>query len=133
MPLRLRREQLRAIELELHPEQVPAYLGHLRRAFPDRLRELGDDALRERVEALLLRARALGVHQPPDDLRLLNLAACFGWSFDRDVPWVEPMLRDAAISTVSERLRRVKARFVRQLQLQARNAEVRRTFGPIDG
>ncbi|MCA9652399.1 MAG: hypothetical protein H6712_18870 [Myxococcales bacterium] len=132
MPLRLRREQVRAIELELHPEQRPAYLAHLRRSFPERLRTLSDDELRERMEALLQRARGLGLHRPADDLRLLNLAVCFGWSLDRDVPWVEPMLRDASVSSSSERLRRVKARFVRQLQLQARNAEARRAFGPID-
>ena len=53
-------------------------------------------------------------------------------SFKDQLMPVEPMLRDASVSSSSERLRRVKARFVRQLQLQARNAEARRAFGPID-
>lgn len=132
MAFRLRREQVRAIELELHPEQLEVYTEHLRTSFADRLGALPDDELDRNVETVLLRARELGVNHPADDLRFLNLAACFGWTFDREVPWVEPMLRDTTISTPSERLRRVKARFVRQLQLEVRNAEVRRAFGPVE-
>ncbi|MCH9681628.1 MAG: hypothetical protein K0V04_09355 [Deltaproteobacteria bacterium] len=117
--------QVAKISDALRPELIDRYVKHLRQAFGPGLAELDDGVLRPRVEQTVLRAHGLGLRAPLDELRFLNLAASFGWQFDQDTPWVGPMLRDGSIPEPSERLRRVKARFVRQLQLAQHNFQVR--------
>ncbi len=130
MVFTLRQPQIATIGTTLRPELVGRYLEHLRGSFCEALASLPDDALREQVIETLGRARALGVDAPADDIRFLNLAVTFGWHFDREFPWVGPMMRDPAVLRGSERLRRVKARFVRHLAVVEQNLEARRAFDP---
>lgn len=126
--MRIRPVQLTAIADGLHPEFVDDMQQHLRAHFPAELASLGDEPLRERVLESLERARDYELTRSDDLRRFLNLAAAFGWDFDRERPWVGEYLRDRSIPQPSERLNRVKSRLVRALRMDAENRRVRREF-----
>ena len=123
--MRIRHEQLDAIDEALRADLVEELVAHLRRHFADAMAAFDDDAARAHVRATLRRARGLGLIRAADLRRFLNLAASFGWTFDQDQAWIGEYLRDEAVPTPSERLGRVKSRLLRDLHMHQSNNRAR--------
>jgi hypothetical protein len=123
--MRIRHEQLDAIDDALRAELVDELVAHLRRYFAEAMAPFDDDAARDHVRAMLRRARGHGLGSAADLRRFLNLAASFGWSFDQDQAWIGEYLHDEAVPTPSERLGRVKSRLLRDLHMHQSNNRAR--------
>lgn len=89
----IRDAQLRELAAE---QRVARVLARLRRNFPERCAELGDDGLRELVRVGEARAHAHGFTEPSRVSQYLNLVVAFGPSFDTDpqTAWAADILAD---------------------------------------
>lgn len=115
-----RQEALRAFVVEL--------IEHLRRHQGPEVAALDDGELGLHIEACLVRAGAVGLSSRRDCARFVSLAACLGWSFDRERPWVSDWLSDPALGP-SARLDRVHRRCVRELEAEALAIPRKRKYG----
>lgn len=127
--LTIRNPQLAA----LHRQQalqgfVVDLIDHLRRHQGPEVAALDDGELGRHIEACVLRAGAYGLGSRRDCARFASLAACLGWSFDTERPWVAEQLADPALGP-SERLGRVYDRCVRELETAALAAPRKRRYG----
>jgi len=111
---------------------------HLRNVFPKIVASLDDQAVKCRVEYTLRRAAVFGLSSRQDLCRYLNLAALFGWDFDRNPhrAWMRHYLTDEQVSRPSERLARLVKESAFRNKLQEKNRALREEFGqdedPLD-
>ena len=119
-------DALRSIRLAPH---LPELVGSLRARFPGELTARSDDELRGLVRDASLRALAHGLASLRDLARFLNLQVVLGWSFDIEQPWVAAILEDADVPDPSARLDRLVKATIARLELEERNARLRRRFG----
>jgi hypothetical protein len=127
--LKLRRDQVTALYRdEEHRQLVMTLIEHLRRHQALEVAELDDAELGAHIEACLVRAGSFGLTTRRDCARFVCLAACRGWSFDADRPWVGRWLSDPALGP-SERLARVYERCVHELEAEALAVPRKRKYG----
>ena len=125
----------------LRPEQVVALhrqpalrafvvemIDHLRRHQGPEVAELDDGELGAHIEACLWRAGDHGLASRRDCARFVSLAACMGWAFDLERPWVHEELTNPVLGP-SERLARVYDRCVRELESEAQGAARKHQYG----
>jgi len=104
---------------------------HLRQFFPESVPFLDDQAVRCRVEYTLRRAAVFGLSSRQDLCRYLNLAALFGWDFDRNPhrAWMHCYLTDDQVSCPSERLARLVKECAFRSKIREKNRALRKEFG----
>lgn len=124
----IRDTQFEVLRDEREQKRVGELAAHLCAHFPDAVKDLSEEALRQKVRQGQARAREYGLSSSTDQARFLGLAATFGWEFDREETWVAEVLSDTTFEP-GERLRRVASRYQRRLETAARNASARESFG----
>lgn len=96
----IRREQRRAFFFAMSKPFIRRAEDHLRAAFPERRRELGDEAVRASIDHCLERGWDYEIEE--DDLLLLYLDVMYtlGLRFDEDprYPWAREILSDPELS-----------------------------------
>lgn len=125
----LRSSQLTALRRVRIAPWVPGLANELRARFPAELAALSDEELQPLVREAALRALAHGLESLRDLSRFLNLQVVLGWSFDAEQPWVATYLDDPEVPSPSTRLDRLVKASVARLELEERNARLRRRFG----
>ncbi len=123
----IRKVQMQALQGSMVDDLAEDMKDHLREHFAEEIADLDDDALHAQVETSLTRAKEHGLTARLDCQRYFSLAAAFGWDFDQE-SWVSHCLSDEA-EPPSDRLRRVKARYLRQLRAEVQNEQARAAFG----
>lgn len=126
--MHIRDAQLEALRDVRETNFVEELVVHLHTHFPEEVRDLAGDSLRQALRKGLARARGYGLARGELQTRFVGLAAVFGWAFDQDEPWVAETLSDTTFEP-DERMNRVETRFQRRLETSARNAKARAAFG----
>ncbi|QDE90352.1 hypothetical protein BHS06_15995 [Myxococcus xanthus] len=126
--MRIRDAQVEALRDVRETHFVEELVVHLHTHFPDEIKDLSGDSLRQELRKGLTRARGYGLAGSELQTRFIGLAALFGWAFDQDEPWVAESLTDTTFEP-DERMNRVETRFQRRLETSARNAKARMAFG----
>jgi hypothetical protein len=125
----LRSPQLTEIRRVRIAPFVPELAAELRARFPDELTARPDEELLPLVREAALRGLAHGLESLRDLSRFLNLQVVLGWSFDTEQPWAAAYLDDPEVPSPSTRLDRLVKASVARLELEERNARLRRRFG----
>ncbi len=106
--LRIRDEQLRAFFLALGGPFVSRALAHVREAYPERCRELGDAAVRASIDRCQERGWEHGIDEDDDLMNYLEAMYTLGFDFEEDprYPWARQILADVKldVSTRAELL-----------------------------
>jgi hypothetical protein len=120
----LRKAQLVALERHLRAAFITEMCDHLRKHFPACVSAIESRALSRRVEDALAYAGRYGLTTRRDLARYLNLAAAYGWGFDREPghAWMRRILNDPEVSDPSARLQRLVAECLHRRAL-ARTAQ----------
>ncbi|WAM29861.1 hypothetical protein [Myxococcus sp. NMCA1] len=126
--MRIRDAQVEALRDVRETHFVEELVVHLHTHFPEEVKDLSGDSLRQELRKGLTRARGYGLASSELQTRFIGLAALFGWAFDQDEPWVAEALSDTTFEP-DERMNRVETRFQRRLETSARNAKARMAFG----
>lgn len=126
--LKIRDSQLRSLSRTRLQQFVVEMMTHLRAHFPGELAALQDWELGEELERCLDRAAEYGISSRRDSARFLELATCFGWSFDTELGWPAALLREPT-GTPSARLARVHERCLQSLEQAATKATHRQVLG----
>ncbi|HEV7919198.1 MAG TPA: hypothetical protein VGR02_00260 [Thermoanaerobaculia bacterium] len=121
----LRAEQVQVIASAKEEAFLTQLACEVRKHFPALTAKLDGPALRTKITAALERAKAAGVTSERDCVRLVNVAAALEWRLE-DHPWLDAQLADPAVDDVSERVRLVVARALRDKQREEQNRAARR-------
>lgn len=98
-------------------------IDHLRTHFPSPLAQIPAPQFEQLLRPVLARAASHGLTTERDVCRYLNLAACYGWNFDRDpaLSWMRQYLDDSDVSTPGERLDLLVQECLRRNQVEEHN------------
>lgn len=93
----IRDEQLRVMARGALPDWITK---HVKQFFPHQCTELGEEALRERVDEGIARAVLHGFESSAQISQYVDLMFVFGPDFDTDatLSWPRPILRDRTLS-----------------------------------
>jgi hypothetical protein len=81
--MRIRQEQMQALDEAMLRDFEARAMAHLRRCFPDRLASTENSNLLPWIERAIARAREYGVKTENDVLRYLEFEAQYGPDFDK--------------------------------------------------
>ena len=95
----IRKEQMAAFEGEARRGFEERMLAHLRKYFPERCSEMGEDGVRDSIREAIQRTGKLGLALEYDIERYLNHMFALGLDFDTNpaYPWVKEVLSDPEI------------------------------------
>lgn len=126
----IRDEQLARLAEEGRRRFIAAMVAHLRRHFHGELWAVGDEELAARAAQACDRAAAYGIRSERDVCRFLNLAAKFGWDFDRspETSWMRAMLTDTSITSPGLRLDCLVDECLHRSEAAESNARLRGRF-----
>jgi hypothetical protein len=129
--LTIRSEQLRTLEAVARDRFVDTVTLHLRTHFTETVQGMGETELRAIVLRAVERAATYGLTSEQDALRYVNLAAAYGWEFDRDPrhDWMRQMLTSPAITSPSERLRLLVDRCLEHARRDENTRRLAEEFG----
>ncbi len=114
--LTIRREQMDTLGQDMQSRFEDFMVEHLRHYFPERSRELGEEAageaaLRAEIRIGIERAEEHGFTAERDVCKYLDLMFELGRDFDSDpaLPWVRPILDDKSLPHPEDRINRLVA------------------------
>lgn len=121
--LTIRDAQLHILALPAREQYIDAMLGHLYRYFPAMAWSLTLDELRHQVNRLIEHAATYRLHSQQQVCRFINLAATYGWEFDRDsgLRWMHRILADASSGEPSDRLDRLLETCLHRQRIEEHN------------
>ena len=127
----IRDAQMAVFRAPQHQRFIDAMCKHLRDTFPEEMAPFDDNTLKLKVSQTLKRAAGYGLTSKQDSCRYLNLAATYGWEFDQNPQqqWMHHYLTDPQVTSTSERLNLLVDQCIYRIDVQARNRQLRETFG----
>jgi hypothetical protein len=125
--LTIRPTQVVALASTVRDRFVRQMCSHLQTHFPGPVACQTPAELEHTIRRCLAAAEGYGLVSERDACRYLNLAAHYGWNFDRDpdLVWMRQRLRDATSGPPSERLESLVAECVRRQAVARANAAMR--------
>ena len=111
---------------------IEAMCLHLRTYFPASTALLTQAALSDKVRACSNRAGHYQLNSQRDVCRYLNLAAEYGWEFDRDpnLSWMLPYLNDKSVTDPSKRLELLVKQCLHRQAIAEQNLQLRQQLKP---
>lgn len=94
--MRIRKSQMEALSRSVRKRFEDRVVAHLHECFPDDCLAMGEQAVREMVQAGIARAEGYGLSAEYDVVRYVDLMVVRGRDFDTSprTPWAAPILRD---------------------------------------
>ena len=129
----IRNVQLDALSTLTRDQFIVDMAGHLCEHFPSVTCELTADELRRQVRRLIARAAGYGLVSRQQVCRYMNLAATYGWEFDRDqeLRWMRDILTDSSVSQAADRLNLLIQTCVHIQRIEESNQALKRRLGMI--
>lgn len=95
----IRKEQMEVFEQAARIAFEERMIAHLRKSFPKKCDDIGDEGVRASIQDAVDRTRKLGVALEYDIERYINHMYALGFDFDTnpDYCWVKQILSDPAI------------------------------------
>jgi hypothetical protein len=93
--LRIRKEQLRVLDLDKRKRFIAKMLQHVQEFFPTQCALLGENQLREWVEHGINSAASYRIASERDVCKYIDVMIVFGKDFDQDprLPWAAKILK----------------------------------------
>ena len=127
----LRREQWESLRAAQRKRFIDKMCLHLRRHFGEELASMEEAALRTHVSEAIDKAADYELTTEQDCCRYLNLAATYGWGFDKepDNAWMKNYLTDPEVSNPSQRLSLLIDECLHRMAVEENNRALEEEFG----
>lgn len=126
----IRKEQFEALAAAHRDHFVEEMCRHLRDHLPGQVAGVEDAVLRHRVSQAVGRAAGYGLTSRRDCCRYLNVAALYGWEFDRapENAWMRRYLEDPQVSSPSDRLGLLVDQCIHRMRVEEENRRLAEEF-----
>ncbi|WP_158568966.1 MULTISPECIES: peptidoglycan-binding protein [unclassified Duganella] len=123
--------RLQALSRASRDQFIDRLMDRLRCDFPATAGDLGSDELHRRVDQAIERAAGFQLLSQQQAGRYINLAAVYGWEFDRDpaLSWMRAILTDTILPRPEERLDRLMETCLHRQRTEEHNRLLHRQLG----
>lgn len=131
--LKISQAQLDALSQQAREQFITNMVNHLRTYFPAMAWLLTTDELRSEVTTCIERAAHYQLSTQQQVCRFLNVAATYGWEFDRDPDlfWMQKILTDKTLMQPGERLDHLVQTCLHRQGIEEHNLALRTQLGLI--
>lgn len=131
--LTIRNSQLQILAHRPLEQFINDMQGHLYSYFPSVAWLLTPDERRQQVNTLIERAAVYQLTSQQQVCRFINLAATYGWEFDRDpnLHWMRSILTDISLAQPTERLDRLVQTCLHRQSIEEHNQALRQQLGLV--
>jgi hypothetical protein len=131
--LTIRNTQLQRLGQSQRAQFVDAMLVHLYNYFPGVAWLLTPAELRAKVHVTIDRAALYQLTSQQQVCRFINLAATYGWEFDRDpeLSWMRSTLIESSLSKAGERLDRLIQICLHRQRIEKQNSVVHQALSSV--
>jgi hypothetical protein len=129
--LRIRQAQHQVLSEHAQNQFIESMVDHLRHCFPAVAWALTAEELRQHLHDCIAHAAGYGITSQRQVCRFVNLAACYGWRFDRDPElfWMRKILTDTSLALPGERLDHLVQSCLQRERIAQENALLRQQLG----
>jgi hypothetical protein len=131
--LKISQAQMAALSQQASEQFIADMMNHLRQYFPAMAWLLTAEELREQVINCIARAAHYQLTSQQQVCRYLNVAAYYGWDFDRnpDLVWMRKILHDTSLTHPGERLDHLVQTCLHRQGIEQHNLALRTQLGLI--
>ena len=131
--LKISQAQMDALSQQAREQFITNMVNHLRTYFPAMAWLLTSDELRSQVTTCIERAAYYQLTTQQQVCRFLNVAATYGWEFDRDsdLLWMQKILTDKTLMQPGERLDHLIQTCLHRQGIEEHNLALRTQLGLI--
>ncbi|PUA26717.1 MAG: hypothetical protein B0W54_23565 [Cellvibrio sp. 79] len=131
--LKISNAQMQAFSQQAQEHFVSAMVNHLRTYFPAVAWLFTAEELRSQINTCIERAAYYQLTTQQQVCRFLNIAATYGWEFDRDpdLLWMQKILTDKTLMQPGERLDHLVQTCLHRQGIEEHNLNLRKQLGLI--
>lgn len=131
--LKISQAQMDALSQQARAQFIANMVNHLRNYFPAMAWLLTPDELRSQINTCIERAAHYQLTTQQQVCRFLNVAASYGWEFDRDpdLLWMQKILTDKTLMQPGERLDHLVQTCLHRQGIEEHNLALRTQLGLI--